>query len=139
MDKDNKPVNDLIQTILTKINAENCPKNCLSHILSLLQDFGRVTKNSPYLLEDLFRHHVTSPVPAQKSADLSLSHVTTAVAADTACCFLSAAVALFDAFPAVMQPILSEIMHTCAKINDYQLRLQVQSYYKILLIKSKNA
>jgi len=139
LDKDNKPVNDLIQTILSKTNAENCPKNCLPHLLNLLKDFGSVTKNSPYLLEDLFRHHVTPPqVPAQKSADLSFSHVTTAVAADIAACFLSAAVALFDAFPAVMQPILGEIMHSCAKINDYQLRLQVQSYYKILLMKSKN-
>ena len=79
-------------------------------------------------MEDLFIHHVT------KSADTTADPPSAYLLS----CFLSTSVSLFDIYPAVVQPILAEIMHKCSKMKDYQLHVQIQSYYKILQLKSNS-
>jgi len=128
IDKDNPVVKDLVITILQKINPDTCESSNLPCVLNIIQHFGHVSNNSPYLLEDLFIHHVT------KSADTTADPPSAYLLS----CFLSTAVSLFDIYPAVVQPILAEIMHKCSKMKDYQLHVQIQSYYKILQLKSNS-
>jgi len=134
IDKDCKAVNDLVQTIFQKTNSKSCNPNILPQILTIIQQFGHVTKMAPYLLEDLFSIHVEQKCSSNAASSDATEQI--APSAELYSCFLTAAMALFDLYAATMQPILGNIMHKCSKVNDYKLSLQLRCYYSILLKKA---
>ena len=130
----------------------------LPHILTIIQNFGHVSKKAPYLLEALFlqfnqsadnnNHQLT------KNGGKMLADGTSQNGAKLAnkkssnfeydapfvySCFLSTAVALFHVYPALCQGILSQIFFTCSNIKDYQLHLQLKSHYQALALKASKA
>jgi len=134
--KDCKAVNDLVETIFQKTNPKSCNPKILPQILTIIEQFGYVTKTAPYLLEDLFSIHVEQKCNNAASSFSSDTMEQTPPTAELYSCFLTAAMALFDLYAATMQPILGNIMHKCSKVNDYRLSLQVRCYYSILLKKA---
>ena len=113
-DEHQDTVQSFIQTIFEQFRPEACRPALLKSVLYLLENFGKMHKPSPYILQDIFESDRSS-WDADLYSDL-----------------MAAGFSLFCCYPAVMQPILSNILHTTFKVRNHHLHTKVLAFYSLL-------